>query len=107
MRSHGGRASLNEIVWRLLDPTVFFAFACPAGSHVNGAKRPGLAPARLLARFVIQHGGMLAEDAVVLHSFDAGRARAGDCIVVNYFVLQPEVRNLQPDDVIDDGRDVF
>ena len=50
---------------------------------------------------------MLAEDAVVLHAFDAGGAGAGYGLVVDDFILQPEIRNAEPDHVVHDGGHMF
>ena len=50
---------------------------------------------------------MAAEDAIVLHTLDAGSPCAGYSFFVNDAILQPEIRNAKADDVVDDGRNEF
>ena len=66
--------------------------------------------ARMAPRFCASAGitscrplRVFAEDAVVLDAFDAGGTGAGDGLVVDDFVLQPEIGDAETDHVIDDG----
>ncbi len=45
---------------------------------------------------------MLAEDAIVLDAFHPCLPGAGDGVVVNHAVLQPEIRDAETDHVIND-----
>src|ERR1019366_1568006 len=49
---------------------------------------------------------MFAEDAVVLYAFHAGFSRACNCLFVNDSILQPQIRNPESNNIIDDRRNI-
>ena len=50
---------------------------------------------------------MLAEDAVVLDTLHAGLTGSGDGLVVNHAILEPQIRNAEPNHIVHDSRHVL